>query len=48
MFDVNNYDSSWSNGNDELYNFKFVEWEKRDWEEWLNENLNFPFESRNY
>ena len=38
------YDSSWDEDNEELYDEKYSEWEGRDWESWLNENLTFPFE----
>jgi len=38
------YDSSWDEDNEELLDQKFIEWEKRDWESWLNDNLTFPFE----
>ena len=38
------YDSSWDDDNDELFNKKYAEWKKRDWESWLNKNLTFPFE----
>ena len=50
--DFNNYDSSWDlvknergnrPQNKKLYERKFAEWMKRDWLEWLNENLTFPF-----
>lgn len=40
----NNYDSSWDEDNEELFDEKYAEWEERDWESWLNENLVFPFE----
>ena len=38
------YDSSWDEDNEELFDEKYSEWEERDWESWLNENLTFPFE----
>ena len=47
-----NYDFSWDleeddNGNlprnEELFDRKYREWEKRDWMEWLENNLFFPF-----
>ena len=42
---VKNYDSSWDlDGNEEQFNKKFSEWENRSWEEWLNDNLNYPFQ----
>ena len=46
------YDSSWDlpeteNGNlpnnEEAFDRKYHEWEKRSWEDWLKDNLNFPF-----
>ncbi len=40
------YDSSWDEGNDDLLDKKFADWENRDWEDWLSENLSFPFEAR--
>jgi hypothetical protein len=43
MTKKNKYDSSWNQGNEILWNEKYEEWEKRDWEEWLNTNLSFPF-----
>ena len=44
MTKKNKYDSSWNQGNEILWNEKYGEWEKRDWEEWLNTNLSFPFQ----
>ena len=38
------YDSSWDEGSEELFDEKYAEWEKRDWESWLNQHLTFPFE----
>ena len=38
------YDSSWDEDNEELFDEKYSEWEERDWESWLNDNLTFPFE----
>ncbi len=38
------YDASWDRGNDALWNAKYAEWQDRDWEEWLFENLSFPIE----
>lgn len=29
--------------NEELFDRKFQEWEKRDWMMWLEQNLSFPF-----
>ncbi|MFH1118071.1 MAG: calcium-binding protein [Pseudomonadota bacterium] len=37
------YDHSWAKGNDKLWDEKFEEWEKRDWSQWLETNLSFPF-----
>ncbi len=44
MSNKETYDSSWDHGNDALWDAKYVEWEDRDWEEWLHENLSFPIE----
>ncbi len=45
MVILKNYDSSWdSDGNEEQFKKKFIEWENRSWEEWLNDNLNYPFQ----
>jgi hypothetical protein len=43
-----NYDSSWDSdeGNEDLFDLKMEEWADRDWEEWLNKHLSFPFEAR--
>ena len=38
------YDSSWDEDNEELYDEKYAEWEERDWESWLSQNLTIPFE----
>ncbi|WP_201068319.1 MULTISPECIES: calcium-binding protein [Thiorhodovibrio] len=38
------YDSSWDEDNDELWDQKFIEWQSRDWRNWLLERLSFPFE----
>lgn len=38
------YDSSWDEDNDELWERKYSEWEERDWESWLGARLSFPFE----
>jgi len=38
------YDSSWDEGNDYLWDTKYKLWEDRDWEDWLEEQLTFPFE----
>ena len=37
------YDSSWDNGNEDLYDEKYLQWEKRNWFKWLQEHLTFPF-----
>jgi hypothetical protein len=38
------YDSSWDEGNDELWEQKYAEWETRDWSNWLSERFTFPFQ----
>jgi len=38
------YDSSWDEGDDDLWDRKYEEWEERDWESWLGTHLSFPFE----
>jgi len=38
------YDSSWDEDNDELWDKKYIEWQSRDWRNWLLERLSFPFE----
>lgn len=38
------YDSSWDEGNEELWDQKYDAWEERDWEGWLRKQLSFPFE----
>jgi len=40
------YDSTWDSDSDdgEAFDVKYAEWEKRDWESWLEKNLAFPFE----
>ena len=38
------YDSSWDEGNDELWEQKYAEWSTRDWSNWLLERLRFPFQ----
>ncbi|MDJ0592072.1 MAG: DUF6398 domain-containing protein [Pleurocapsa sp. MO_226.B13] len=38
------YDSSWDEGNDELWEQKYAEWSTRDWSNWLLERLTFPFQ----
>ena len=40
----NQYDSSWDEDNDDLWDKKFEEWENRAWSSWLTERLSFPFE----
>ena len=37
------YNSSWYRGNERLCNKKNKE-RKRDWEQWLNTSLSFPFQ----
>ena len=37
------YNSSWDAGNNDLFDKKYEEWEERDWEEWLESQLKFPF-----
>jgi hypothetical protein len=44
MSDHEKYDSSWDEGNDELWDKKYQEWEKRDWVQWLERHLSFPFD----
>lgn len=39
-----NYDSSWDDGNEKLWDQKYKVWKKRDWYDWLLDNLTFPFE----
>lgn len=38
------YDSSWDEDNENLWDKKYAEWENRDWQDWLSDNLVFPFE----
>lgn len=38
------YDSSWDEGDNELWDQKYEEWELRDWEDWFGSHLTFPFE----
>ena len=38
------YDSSWDEGNEELWDKKYEEWKKRDWFDWLEDNLTLSFE----
>lgn len=40
------YDSSWDSDNEELFDAKYEEWEKRNWKKWLKENLSFPFRAK--
>lgn len=40
------YDSSWDEGNENLWDQMYRESERRDWQRWLNEHLCFPFEVR--
>jgi len=37
------YDALWDE-NCDAWDKKYEEWKERDWEGWLDENLNFPFE----
>lgn len=37
------YDSSWDNNNEELFDEKYEEWKERDWEDWFEDHLKFPF-----
>ena len=41
---MRNYDSSWDEENEELWDIKYEEWQKRKWLDWLEENLTLPFE----
>ena len=41
---MENYDSSWDEGNEDLWDKKYEEWEKREWLDWLEDNLTLPFE----
>jgi len=41
---MENYDSSWYNGNQDTWDVKYKEWSERAWEQWLLESLFFPFE----
>lgn len=37
------YDSSWDDDdNEEAWDKKYEEWEQRDWDTWLWDNLSFP------
>ena len=40
------YDSSWDTDldNEDAFDSKYEEWERRDWMKWLTERLTFPFE----
>ena len=40
---MNQYDSSWDEGNEEAWDKIYDKWEDRDWESWLTNNLSFPF-----
>ena len=41
---TNNYDSSWDLPDDEgAFDKIYAEWKKRSWEQWLRDNLEFPF-----
>ena len=37
------YDSSWDVNNEDLFDEKYSEWEERGWEDWLEDNVKFPF-----
>jgi len=39
------YDTSWDDDNEELWDQKYEECEIRNWRDWLLENLSFPFEA---
>ena len=41
---MKNYDSSWDEANEDVWDEKYDEWSERDWESWLLSNLSFPFE----
>jgi hypothetical protein len=50
----NNDDHSWDlaetregnvPGDEESFDRKYDQWEKRDWMAWLQENLSFPFQA---
>lgn len=41
---MESYDSSWDEGNEELWDKKYEEWKNREWLGWLEENLTLPFE----
>ncbi len=38
------YDASWDEGNEELWDKKYAEWEERDWWDWFLDRLKFPFQ----
>ncbi len=42
------YDSSWDKDNHKLWDKKYKEWKEREsegkWQDWLEQNLSFPFE----
>ncbi len=38
------YDSSWDEGNTNLFGEKYRQWRNRDWIDWLGTILSFPFE----
>ena len=43
---ANKYDASWDDDADEdAFTEKCHEWAQRPWEDWLRENLTFPFEA---
>ncbi len=44
MLSKTKYDFSWDKDNHKLWDKKYKEWKKRDWGNWLDQNLSFPFE----
>lgn len=42
------YDASWDEDNEELLDKKYQQWQKRDWEAYLEENLTFPFQATRF
>lgn len=42
---IDEYDFSWDKGNnEEAWDKKYNDWQERDWIDWLEKNLSFPFE----
>ena len=37
------YDTSWDEDNEDAWDQIYKQWEERDWESWLIDNLSFPF-----